>query len=141
MRMRVPGLTCFSTTSVGELKNTIESLSATSTSATASASTPSAAPIKGQASLLAGHRAVPVCAQPSSPSPLTSSSIRRSLFGSLGERAPRIGGGGPRLVALAQHHIGAHQPQPSLDVGAVAVEPLGEPLDHAADHDVALLGR
>ena len=36
-RMRVPGSSCFSTTSVGELKNTMESLSVVSTSAAASA--------------------------------------------------------------------------------------------------------
>ena len=45
-RMRVPGATCFSTTSLGELKNTMESRNALSISATATASTPSPPPIR-----------------------------------------------------------------------------------------------
>ena len=43
-----------------------------------------------------------------------------------------------RLVALAHHHIGPHQPQPSLDIVAVLLQPGGEPLDHAADHGAAV---
>src|SRR5262249_14692157 len=46
IRIRVPGGWCFSTTSVGELKNTIESRSAPSTSAAAIASTPRLVPIR-----------------------------------------------------------------------------------------------
>ena len=43
------------------------------------------------------------------------------------KRAAGVAGGGARLVLVAQHHIGAHQPQPSLDVGAVLLQPLGQP--------------
>src|SRR6516165_10656221 len=44
--MRVPAGTCFSTTSLGELKKTIESRNALSISATATANTTSSLPIK-----------------------------------------------------------------------------------------------
>ena len=54
---------------------------------TASASTPSAAADQDQASLLAGHRIRPHAGQALEPKPLTSSSMRRSLSGSLAERA------------------------------------------------------
>src|SRR5882757_8650785 len=47
-RMREPAGIFFSTTSVGELKKTIESFSAPSTSATATASTPSDEPINAR---------------------------------------------------------------------------------------------
>jgi hypothetical protein len=43
--MRVPGAICFSATSLGELKNTMEELKALSTNAAAVASTPRLAPI------------------------------------------------------------------------------------------------
>ena len=59
------------------------------------------------------------------------------------ELAERYPGLSPRdliHLAIAQHHVGTHQPQPAFDVGAVASEPLGEPLDHAANHDGTLLG-
>src|SRR5262249_50750545 len=137
MRMRVPGVTSFSTTSVGELKNTMESLSAPSTSATAIASTPSAAPMRES------RRCLRVIAPP------VVSTFQAQAFDEIvealelgrivGERTPGIAGGGPRLVGLAEDRIGAHQSEPSLDVGAVVMESLGETLDHAADHGVALL--
>src|SRR5437868_5899564 len=138
MRMRIPGLTCFSTTSVGELKNTIESLSAKSTSATASPSTPSAAPIKERRRCLRVMR-IP---EPSAPETRSFGQIVEAsqLVRIAGERPPRVGHGGAGLVGFAQHHIGAHEPQPSLDVGAVAVQPFRQPLDHAFDHALALLG-
>jgi hypothetical protein len=44
--MRLPGAIFFSTTSVGELKNTIESRSANNTSVAAMASTPIPEPIR-----------------------------------------------------------------------------------------------
>jgi hypothetical protein len=50
------------------------------------------------------------------------------------EHSPRIDDGGTRLVGLAEHHIGANEPQPSLDIGAaVAMQSLREPFDHALD--------
>ena len=72
--------------------------------------------------------------------PSTSSSIWRSFSGSRCERAASLAGRRLRLVALAQYHIGAHQPQPSLEIGAVLLQPLGQPLDHAAHHGGALFG-
>ena len=43
-----------------------------------------------------------------------------------------------RLVAIAHHHIGANQPQPSLDVVAILLQPRRQPVDHAADHRAAI---
>ena len=40
-----------------------------------------------------------------------------------GERPPRIADRGERLVALAEHHIGANEPQPALNIGTLAMEP------------------
>src|SRR5262249_36371210 len=57
-----------------------------------------------------------------------------------GERTARIDDGGTRLIGLAEHHIRANEPQPSLDIGAVAMQPLGKPLDHTLNHGLALLG-
>src|SRR6187551_1962571 len=56
-----------------------------------------------------------------------------------GKRVACFGGGGLRLVALAEHHIGAQQPLPSVDIAAVFLETSGEPRDHAADHVAAVL--
>src|SRR5438105_1803914 len=121
MRTRAPGATCFSTRSVGELKNTIESLSALSTRATAIASTPRAEPIRARRRCLR----VIVC-----PCGLGWSAFETQPFDEFidaakflrctAKRPARLADGGARLFALAQYHIGAHQPQPSLDVGAVA---------------------
>src|SRR5262249_37044039 len=136
-RMRVPGLTSFSTTSVGELKNTMESLSAPSTRATASASTPSAVPMRES------RRCLRVITPPVASTFQAQASDEvveaLELGGIVGERTPGFAGRGPRLVGLAEDHIGAHQPEPSLDVGAVVMESFGETLDHAADHGIALL--
>ena len=88
-RMRVPGATCFSTTSVGELKNTIESFSALSTSAAATHEHRARRSDQGQASLLARHR-MPIRRCPIALAP---SSIRRSLSGaSLSARRRIVGG-------------------------------------------------
>ena len=43
------------------------------------------------------------------------------------------------LVAVAENRIGAHEPQPAFDIGAVVVQPAGETRDHAADHVAARL--
>src|SRR5882757_625871 len=118
-RMRLPGATCFSTTSLGELKKTIESLSALSTSATATASTPSAEPIKTKR-----RRLRVIAAFLDLSSTLEAQSLDQlvdlaELSGFGHERASRVAGCGTRFVALAQHHIGAHQSQPPLEIGAV----------------------
>src|SRR6516165_7430146 len=137
-RMRVPGLICFSTTSVGELKKTMDSLSAPSTKATASASTPSAVPMRER------RRCLRVIAR-SRRSAFETKSFEKIVeppqFDRVaGERTARIDDGGARLIGLAEHHIRANEPQPSLDIGAVAMQPLGKPLDHTLNHGLALLG-
>src|SRR6266511_1856035 len=138
MRMRVPGFTCFSTTSVGELKNTMESLSALSTSATASASTPSAAPISEKRRCL---RVIVVLGPLAFKTKSSEKVIKPSQLDRIaGECTPRIDDGGTRLLRLAEHEVRANEPQPPLDVGAIAMQPLGEPFDHAFDHRPALLG-
>src|ERR1700682_2946600 len=43
------------------------------------------------------------------------------------------------LVAVPHDHIGADQPQPSLDVVAVLLQPAGEAFDHATDHRAAVV--
>src|SRR5882724_2498281 len=43
-----------------------------------------------------------------------------------------------RLVGVAQDHIGPYQPQPSLHVIAVLLQPGGQTIDHATDHGVAV---
>src|SRR5882672_1945607 len=136
-RMRTPGFTCFSTTSVGELKNTIESFSANSTRPTASPSTPTPAAIKAK------RRCLRVMIRPSSfEAKLLNAIIEAPQLAGLGrERAACVGRGILRLVALAQHHIRAHEPQPALHVGTVLAQARGEPLDHAARHLHALLRR
>src|SRR5262249_60728213 len=48
--------------------------------------------------------------------------------------------GGARFAGPPQPNNRASEPQPSLDIGAAAMQPLREPLDHAADHRVALVG-
>ena len=70
-RMRVPGAICFSATSLGELKNTIESRNALSISATAIASTAETAADQNKPSPLARHRhclpGMPVAGPPAPP--------------------------------------------------------------------------
>ena len=56
------------------------------------------------------------------------------------ERTARVARRRPRFVGLAEHHVGSHQPQPTVDVGAVGRKPRGEPLDHAAGR-LDMLGR
>src|SRR4051812_37634184 len=134
--MRAPGATCFSSTSVGELKNTIASFKAYSTSPAARPSTPRPAPIRVSRRCLRVMEA------------LASSAFQFELFrklikpaklvGILIKRTPRVRQCRKRAVPVAQHRIGAHQPQPALDVRAVAVQPLCQALDHAADHGVAV---
>ena len=54
------------------------------------------------------------------------------------ERTAGIGGGGQRLVALADDRIGPDQAEPPVDVAAVLGQALGKAGDHAFDHSVAL---
>src|SRR5262245_51585029 len=160
-RMRVPAMICFSATSVGELKNTIESLSATRMRATAIATTPSAEPIRMRrlclrviASFL---RAILVpwsdaChARSRFTFPGHALAFEAKSFHEIvnaaqlvrlrGERTARVRDRCQGLLALAEHHIGAHQPQPSLEVRSVAIEAFREPRNHGTGHGRALLSR
>ena len=141
-RMRVPDAICFSATSLGELKNTIESRNALSMSATAIASTPSAAADQNQASPFAGHDSRFHRHDPSSalePEAFDQIVDTLGVVGTVAERALGVGGGVLSLVALTEHDIGAHQAQPAVDIGAIAVQPIGKARDHAADHVAALV--
>src|SRR5262249_44059752 len=95
---------------------------------------------EGEASLLAGHRAI------SRPLAFEAKSfeliVEPPQFARIaGERTARIDDGRARLVGLAENHIGANESQPSLYTAAVAMQPLGKPLDHPLNHGLALLGR
>ena len=118
--MRAPGAMCFSATSVGELKKTIESLSAPSTSADRDRQHANRGADQHQTSLLAGHSAMFLPSSAFEPQAFHQIVDAPQLVRIAAERTARIAGRGPRLVAVAQHHIGADEPQPSLDVGAVA---------------------
>src|SRR5271170_3364761 len=140
-RMRVPDAICFSATSLGELKNTIESRNALSMSATAMASTPSPPPIRTRRRRL---RVMIVFSPAALLSALQSEAFYQNadtleIVGSVDQRALGVGGSVLGLVALTEHHIGAHQAEPAVDVGAVTVQPVGETCDHAADHVAALV--
>src|SRR6185437_15734670 len=132
MRMRVPGAMCFSSTSLGELKNTIEPLSALSTRPTATARTPTLPPIK------TSRRCLRVIAMRAC-STLKPQALDRivdlpKLVRLAGQRPLGVGSGGHRLVAVAQHDISAQQPLPTFDVVAVLLQFVRQPRHHTADH-------
>src|SRR5262249_34810445 len=131
-RMRVPGAICFSETSVGELKNTIESLSAVSTSAAAMPSTPTPAAIRAR------RRCLRVIVSALDTELFYAILEAAELVRLVGQRAAGIAGGSASLVPIAQHHIGAQEPQPAVRIGTVALQPLGKPGHHAADHLAAI---
>src|SRR5580700_10660734 len=140
-RMRVPGPICFSATSLGELKNTIESRNALSISATATASTPSPAPIRMRRRCLRVIYIGLRCMMP--PSAFQSETFDEvvdafDLVRMIRQRVPRVGGGILGLVAVAEYGIGAHQAQPAFDIAALGVQAIGQAADHAADHFDAL---
>src|SRR5262249_21058930 len=94
---------------------------------------------EGEASLLAGHGAI------SRRLAFEAKSFEEiveppQFAGIAGERTARIDDGSARLVGLAEHHIGANESQPSLYIAAVAMQPLGKPLDQALNHSLGLLG-
>src|SRR5580700_9159127 len=139
--MRVPGLTCFSTTSLGELKNTIESRNAFSISPTATARTPSEPPIRTRRRclrvILAASTAL--CRQSSFETQAFCEVIDPlDLVGMFGKCFLRVSGGAFCLFALAEHGVGAHQPKPAFDIAAVRVQPISELGNHATDHLGAL---
>src|SRR5262245_6926377 len=130
--MRVPGGMLFSATSVGELKNTIESRNAPSTNAAAIASTPRLVPIKTRRLCLRVISAF-------KPQTFDHFLYATELVRVTGERSLCVGGGLMGLVAFAQYHIGAQEPLPSFDIATILFQPSGEPRHHAADHLVAVL--
>src|ERR1700733_14889900 len=141
-RMRVPGPTCFSAMSLGELKNTMASRNALSISATATASTPSPAPIRTRRRCLRVIYIRSRCMMlPSAFQPETFDELIDPLdvVRMIRQRVPRVGGGILGLVAVAEYRIGAHQAQPAFDVAALGVQAIGQAGDHAADHLAALL--
>src|SRR6516225_5215658 len=94
---------------------------------------------EGEASLLAGHRAI--SRRLAFEAKSFEEIVEPPQFARIaGERTARIDDGSARLVGLAEHHVGANQSQPSLYIVAVAVQPLGKPLDHALNHGLASLG-
>jgi hypothetical protein len=92
--IRVPGTTRFSATSVGELKNTMESRNAPSTSAAAIASTPKLVPIRTSRRCL---RVIP-CRSAFKPQTLDHVFDSAELIGIIGECALGIGSGCVRFV-------------------------------------------
>src|SRR4029079_1724861 len=116
------------------------SLSALSTSAMASARTPRLEPIRMRRRCL---RVITVQTLLSAFQPETLDQLVQpaKLVRILWQRAAGLGSGASRLVLVAQHHIGAKKPQPSLDVGTVLLEPCGGARHHAAQHLGLPLGR
>src|SRR6266481_3697632 len=141
-RNRLPAAMCFSATIAGVEKNTIESRIAFSTSAAATVSTASEPPI------MVKRRCLRVMPGLAPHSPASCSSVEPEIFQALielpqplrviGDGLASVGERAPCLVLIAHHHIGAHQPQPSLDVIAVLFQTNGEALDHATDHRAAV---
>src|SRR6185437_6956073 len=56
-----------------------------------------------------------------------------------GERLARVGRGGLRLFAIAEHRVSTQEAQPSIDVIAILFKAIGEPRNHAADHFATIL--
>src|SRR6266480_4074284 len=141
-RMRVPGVTRFSTTSVGELKNTMESLSAESTRRAATPRTLRAEPIRMRRRCL---RVMPTILRAPGASAFESKAFNErvealNLYRVARQRTAGVGSGGEGLFALAEDRISTHQPQPSVEIGAVAIETLGESGNHPAHHFGTLAG-
>src|SRR5437588_5991367 len=105
MRMRWPALTCFSTRSVGELKKTIESWSAISTSPAASPSTASAPPISLRRLC---RRVISQSAYSALEAQCFEEILELSQLGRIArERAARICDGSAGLIGFVEYHIGA----------------------------------
>src|SRR5215470_16725808 len=106
---REPVAICFSATSVGELKKTIASLSATSTRATATASTERAEPIRTRRRFLRVIATFLVTSSTFETQALHELVNLLELLRLAGERTARISGGRHCLVAITKHHIGANE--------------------------------
>src|SRR5215510_11377037 len=128
--IRVPGTTRFSATSVGELKNTMESRNAASTIAAAMASTPKLVPIR------TNRRCLRVIPSRSAFKPQTLVHIfdPTELIGIIGKCPSGIGGSCVRFVPVTEHHISAQQPLPAINVVSILLQPIRKAGDHAADH-------
>src|SRR5262245_2258694 len=115
IRMRVPGETCFSTTSLGELKKTIESRSAPSTNTEATARIPRLAPIR------ISRRCWRVISsrltfEPQRPDHILDAA---EFFRIVGQRAFGIFGRGMGPITFAEHRIGAQQTLPAFEVVSI----------------------
>src|SRR6516225_6477467 len=140
-RKRWPGAICCSAAIDGVEKNTIELRKPYSTSPAAKASTASAHPIMVKRRCLRVMLVSAVGASARSsvkPHALEAFIELPQPLGTVGDGSPRTGDGGLCLVVIAQHRIGPHQLQPSLDVVAILLQPARETLDHAADHRAAV---
>src|SRR5215470_14434639 len=103
IRIRVPGATCFSARSVGELKKTIESRRAPSTNAPAMARMPRLVPIK------INRRCLRVILSRSTFKPQALDHVvdPPQLVGIVGKSPSGVRSGGLRFVAVAEDHISA----------------------------------
>src|SRR5205823_13131786 len=115
---------------------------AESTRRTATASTPSPDPISARRRFL---RLMPTILRPPGPSAFESEAFDErvealNLFRIARQGTAGIRRGSEGFVPLAQYRIGAHQPQPSVEVGAIAIEALREPGDHPAYHLGTFIG-
>src|SRR5882672_11501923 len=139
--MREPVAICFSATSVGELKKTIASLSAVSARATASASTVRAEPIRTRRRFLRVIVTFLVISSAFETQALHELFDLAQLLRLAGERAARVTNCSQCLVAITEHHIGADEPLPSLDIRSIALQALRQPRHHGPHHGDLLFRR
>src|SRR5436305_2301092 len=125
-RKRLPAATCFSATSLGDEKNTIESRMALSTRATAMASTANALPIRTRRRCLRV-----ICASTSKAELLQLIVQFLQAQRITGQRASRVAGRSNRLVAITEHKIGPDQAHPAVEIVAILLQPRRETVDHA----------
>ena len=117
------------------------SRSANSTSPTASVSTPTLTPINTPRRLLARHPLLRNSrAHEPSPKLCASSSSCASDFSSPANER-RASSSAVEASLFGPARIGAHQPQPALEILAVLLQPLGEARDHLLDELLARLRR
>ena len=112
---------------------------ATATRSTARREDADAERDEGGAALLAGHDA----AAPHEPSPrlLARAASAASAFSSAGKFLRASASACAGILAAAEHGVGIDQALPAGEVAAVALEALGQAVDHLRDHAGAVLGR
>src|SRR5262245_29123580 len=113
----------------------MESRNAPSTSAAAIASCPMLVPIR------TSRRCLRVIPSRSAFKPQTLDYIfdPAELIGIIGECAPSIGSSCVRFVTFPQHHIGAQQSLPAINVISILLQAIRETDNHAADHFASIL--